>query len=263
MRPFLSFFQRLLWQLGFDVRRFARAVKGLLRFPADLIKYRQLKANPAFRFSWRYLYPILSDFTENAGIAGGHYFHMDLWAARKIFQTQPQLHYDIGSRLDGFIAHVLTFAPVTVIDIRPMTSNIEGLNFIQADATTMAEFESDSIGSLSALHSAEHFGLGRYGDPVDPFAHEKFMGALQRVLAPGGRLYFAVPVGHQRVEFNAHRVFSPGTIISLFSELDLVSFAAVRDNGELDTRCNPDDLENEQYGCGLFEFTKKSNAVST
>jgi hypothetical protein len=27
--------------------------------------------------------------------------------------------------------------------------------------------------SLSCLHALEHFGLGRYGDPIDPRGHEK------------------------------------------------------------------------------------------
>jgi len=31
----------------------------------------------------RYLYPILEDLGDEAGVASGHYFHQDLWAARK------------------------------------------------------------------------------------------------------------------------------------------------------------------------------------
>src|SRR5262245_51188927 len=53
-------------------------------------------------------YPILSDYGGAAGVARGHYFYMDLWAARKIFKAAPSRHVDIGSRIDGFVAHLLT-----------------------------------------------------------------------------------------------------------------------------------------------------------
>ena len=84
--------------------------------------------------------------------------------------------------------------PVTVVDIRPLKSSVDGLTFVQDDATELARFPTGSVHSLSSLHAAEHFGLGRYSDPIDPDACFKFMKALERVLAPNGRLYFSVPV---------------------------------------------------------------------
>src|SRR6516165_5825430 len=68
-------------------------------------------------------YPVLSDYKESAGAARGHYFHMDLWAARKIFTAAPRHHVDIGSRIDGFVAHLLAFRDVEVVDIRPLSSD--------------------------------------------------------------------------------------------------------------------------------------------
>jgi Caenorhabditis protein of unknown function, DUF268 len=93
---------------------------------------------------------------------------------------------------------------------------------------------------------------------VDPSACFEFMYALQRVLKPGGALYFSVPVGRERVEFNAHRVFAPQTIIDCFSKLQLASFAYVGDDGCLYENEKPELSAAGQcaYGCGLFEFTK-------
>ena len=102
----------------------------------------------------------------------------------------------------------------------------------------------------------EHFGLGRYGDPVDPFAAQKAMAALARVLRPGGSLYFAVPIGRERVMFNAHRVFAPSTILDAFCGLTLVSFAAVDDTGHLKLAEGPRAYWKADYSCGLFEFRK-------
>ena len=83
--------------------------------------------NAFFRVSIRHLFPILLDRYDNAGVAAGHYFHQDLWAAKRIFDRAPSRHIDIGSRVDGFVAHLLVFMPATIIDIRQLDSNIEGL----------------------------------------------------------------------------------------------------------------------------------------
>jgi predicted SAM-dependent methyltransferase len=148
--------------------------------------------------------------------------------------------------------------PVTVVDIRPVDSIVDGLQFVQDNATDLTQFEDNSVGSLSTLHAAEHFGLGRYSDPVDPQACFRFMRALQRVLCPGGRLYFSVPIGRERVEFNAHRVFATKTILNTFCQLSLISFSFIGDDGHLYDNIDPAKTTNSEYGCGLFEFTKPS-----
>ena len=43
------------------------------------------------------------DYNDNAGVVKGHYFHQDLYCARKIYRRRPVRHLDIGSRLDGFV----------------------------------------------------------------------------------------------------------------------------------------------------------------
>jgi SAM-dependent methyltransferase len=133
---------------------------------------------------------------------------------------------------------------------------LDNLHFIQSDATDMNDFSDDSLDSISSLNVAEHFGLGRYGDQIDPRGSVKFMRSLQRVLAPEGKLYFSVPIGKERVEFNAHRVFSPDTVLSTFDELELISFAAIID-GNLNMSVTPEELGDKEdgYNCGLFEFT--------
>ena len=146
--------------------------------------------------------------------------------------------------------------PVTVIDIRHMESEVPGLTFLQDDATLLTDLPDRSIDSISSLHAAEHFGLGRYSDRVDPTACFTFMRSLERVLRPGGRLYFSVPIGRERVDFNAHRVFSPATIVDSFERLSLVSFSAVDDAGNLHEDVDYRSLPELEYGCGLFEFTR-------
>ena len=63
--------------------------------------------------------------------------------------------------------------------------------------------------SLSCLHAIEHFGMGRYGDRVDLDGHVKGFRSLCAILKPGGLLDFSVPIGPDRIDFNASRVFFP------------------------------------------------------
>src|SRR2546430_12288402 len=42
------------------------------------------------------------------------------------------------------------------------------------------------LSSVSCLHVAEHIGLGRYGDAIDPLGTRKAIGELARVLAVDG-----------------------------------------------------------------------------
>jgi SAM-dependent methyltransferase len=212
---------------------------------------------PRFRLSIRELRPMLVDYRGSAGIAKGHYFHQDLWAARKIFNRRPERHLDIGSRIDGFIAHLLVFMPVDVVDVLALDGKVKGLRFQHGDATTLANVPSNSVISLSSLHVAEHFGLGRYSDPVDPWGHVKFMQSLERTLADGGTLYFSVPIGRERLQFNAHRVFDIKSVLSQFKDLHLTSFSYVDDAGDLHEDTSPDCVPaNTSLGCGLFEFSK-------
>ncbi len=143
------------------------------------------------------MWPIIGEkYAQNGTM--GNYFWQDLWAAKKIIKSGVQEHYDIGSRVDGFIAHLLAAdIKVNVVDIRPFPSSVDNLNTIIDDATMLNQFEEDSVLSMSALCYLEHFGLGRYGDPVDPEACFKCFDNMQKKLKKDGRLYLSLPVGKE------------------------------------------------------------------
>ncbi|MDP9052973.1 MAG: DUF268 domain-containing protein [Acidobacteriota bacterium] len=253
--PLITRLNRAFQIFGMDLIVAADALRSIGWYVNTARKYQRLCDDDRFKFHITHARPLLHDRFAQAG-ALGHYFHMDLWAARKVHARHPTDHLDVGSRIDGFIAHLLSFMCVAVIDIRPLKSDIEGLTFIQEDATLLTGIPDNSIRSLSSLHAVEHFGLGRYGDPIAPNAWSFALDALARVLQPGGYLYFATPIGTERVEFNSQRVFYPETIIEAFGSLELVSFSAVDDNGKFHENAIPGDFRNARHACGLFEFTK-------
>lgn len=226
----------------------------------DIERYNERNHYENFVINRERLFPVIKERFETAGTVG-NYFWQDLWAARLIYERMPREHYDIGSRLDGFIAHILAFGvPVKMIDIRPFPVEVEGLTTIVDDATALDEFEDDSIESLSALCSLEHFGLGRYGDPIDPEACFKCFNNIQKRMKPGGNLYISVPIGKERLEFNAHRVFYPQTIIDSFDKMKLVEFSCTADGyieRDVDIHKYDEDDHHGDYRYGLFYFIKE------
>ena len=204
-------------------------------------------------------FPILGDFDESAGTAVGHYFHMDLLVARFIAEAMPQRHLDVGSRIDGFVAHVAAFRTIEIMDIRPVSIPAHPqIRFIQGD---LMQSQTETIGqvdSLSCLHVLEHVGLGRYGDPIDPLGHRRAFSNLVNLLAPGGIFYFAAPVGLGKVMFNAHRVFDPITVPQWeANRLELERFDHVDDAGVLHLNSEPSEAEALEYGCGIYTFKRK------
>ncbi len=233
-----------------------RSIANLPGFIKDWITYTRSPGAGDFPVRIKHLHPVLADLGHEAGVTSGHYFHQDLWAARKIYERRPATHVDVGSRIDGFVAHLLTFMPVTVVDIRHLRSSVAGLTFLKSDATNLTELGDGSVESVSSLHAVEHFGLGRYGDAIDPHGWRAGLRSLARVLRRGGRLYLSLPIGVPRVEFNAHRVFAPATILEALADLQLVSFSAVDDAGDLAENVNPENYATALFSCGLFEYTK-------
>jgi hypothetical protein len=221
---------------------------------------KQKGADTTFFFGKKY--SIDERFAES-GIMSGHYFHQDLLVARKLFNANPRRHVDIGSRTDGFVAHVAAFREIEVFDIREQHSKVTNIVFKKADLTQLPPELINYCDSISSLHALEHFGLGRYGDTIDYFGYLKAIQNITTILQTGGTFYFSVPIGEQRIEFNAHRVFAVQYLLDLFKDtFTLNSFSYVDDKGDLfeNVELTPSGIANNfncYYGCGIFELTKR------
>lgn len=251
--------------LGFDPRALWRSLRFLPGYLSDALRWRRLaraQAQAGEAFDWRWL-PTLSDKHAAGGVAKGHYFHQDLWVARQVHAAAPRRHLDVGSRIDGFVAHLLCFRDVEVVDIRPLNSQVPGLSFLQADIMSSAPTGLAPADSVSCLHALEHFGLGRYGDPLSPEGWRQGLRQLASLVAPGGRLYLGVPIGRPAVEFNAQRIFHPLQMVEAATELGLVwtDFAHVDDDGALHVAAQPSRQDLQalgalDYGCGIYVFER-------
>ena len=205
--------------------------------------------NPHFEISNKYRLPMIADKTSHTPL-DSIYFHQDSWGTRQIARLKPARHVDVGSSAMT-MAMVAQFVPVTMVDIRPLPFETEGLSFQEGSILDLP-FETNSLETISSLCVVEHIGLGRYGDPLDPWGSEKSVAELQRVVKPGGHIVFSVPIDERnRIYFNAHRAFTPGYISSLFDSCTLVESAYIY-KGNLKATYEPE----TGFGVGLFLYRK-------
>jgi SAM-dependent methyltransferase len=186
-----------------------------------------------------------------------HYIYHPAWATRILNKTKPATHIDISSTLH-FCSMLSAFMPVEFYDYRPASLTLSQLHCGKADLNNL-HFSTNSVHSISCMHTIEHIGLGRYGDQLDPDGDLKAINELIRVLAPAGDLLFVVPVGHPKLVFHAHRIYSYDMIMEYFSTLHLKNFALIKDDNSYTDNANPNDVAPQQYACGCFWFQKPSN----
>ena len=235
-----------------DPVKLVRAVPNLLGFIGDWLRYKRMPGAEKTRFIDSY--PNIHDKTSTTPFLR-HYFYQDIWAFRNVVDSKTPWHVDVASRID-YVGMLTAVTHVTFIDIRPLLADLTNFDS-RAGSILAMPFEDSSVPSLSCLHVAEHIGLGRYGDPLDPEGTQKACKELARVLAKGGNLYFSLPVGKPRLCYNAHRIHSPETILEYFSDLKLVKLSGIDDENHYFPTIERSVLDSSNYACGLFHFTKE------
>ncbi|MCP4606852.1 MAG: DUF268 domain-containing protein [Proteobacteria bacterium] len=243
----------------FKPNRAIRSLSNIQRFYREFREFCSLaKKNPRFTLCWDDIYPKLWEREVLSGF-DKHYFYHLAWAARILAKHPPAEHIDISSDL-RFYATISAFFPVQFYEFHPSKIELDNIKPGVANLVSLP-FGNGQIDSLSCMHVVEHIGLGRYGDAIDPDGDVKAMNELQRVLAPGGRLLFVVPVGKSKVAFNAHRIYSFQQVSGTFSNLELKEFSLIPDDSDtrgLILNAPPELVEKQLYACGCFLFQKES-----
>jgi len=245
----IIFIYRILFPL-FDPLNFFKGVKGYFFFIYSLIKYCFVFKESISLFD---LYPQTHENLKEINF-DTHYFYLSGWAFRKINSNEHKKHIEIGFQ-PTFVNLLSSIIPVIFLDFRPLKVNIRGLTIICGDILNLP-FQNGSVESISCLHVAEHIGLGRYGEPLNSDGTKQACDELKRVLAPGGNLYFAIPIGRERICFNAHRIYSPEKILEFFNGLEIIEFSCVQDNGKFFEKADLNEFKNCDYACGMFWFKR-------
>ncbi len=250
----LSIFSQLkflIWPPPFGVRSYVRVTRARWRFWQDYQHYCRLAPSNA-RPDPRFFFPRLDDNTGDTPVDAS-YFYQDAWAFEKISAHRPAQHIDVGSH-HKLISLLAKIVPVTMVDLRPLSLPLEGLEFKQGSILEMP-FRDGSQESVSSLCVVEHIGLGRYGDPLDPEGSSKAVAELKRIVRPGGDLYISVPLDDEnRVYFNAHRAFTEEYLLNrLFPPFEVLERRYIY---------GTDYLEHPRagFGTGCYHLRRPSSA---
>lgn len=133
---------------------------------------------------------------------------------------------DIGSQT-GFITLLASFANFILVDPSLSLSAATlyhpemGVAFASAEAQDLSIFEDQSFVWISSLHAIEHFGLGRYGDKIDPLGDIRGLREIYRLLRNNGIFVGSVPIVEkkfEKIEFNKNRLYSIETIKKMLKD---------------------------------------------
>jgi SAM-dependent methyltransferase len=245
---------RITRALGKPLAGTANTIALLTRYPrflAEFVEYRRIA--PPNSTAAEDIYPCLEDRTVTTAF-DPHYLYQAVWASTRIAAAAPTGHLDVGSDI-RFVVNLTAHRDVSFLDIRRLEIDLPRFRSISASILSLP-FDDLTQESVSCLHVAEHIGLGRYGDHIDPDGTRKACLELQRVVAPDGRLYFSLPVGRERTCFNAHRIHAASMVPELFSELELTEFSLVDDDGKYVVDADVSAGDAIEFGCGLFLFRR-------
>lgn len=216
------------------------------------------KSEKRFRLSFSDCLVKMKDRTTVTGY-DKHYIYHSAWAARVVQKINPEVHVDISSIL-YFSTIVSAFCKVRYYDYRPALIVLDNLTSEPVDLVNLP-FEDNSIHCISCMHTIEHVGLGRYGDPLDYDGDLKAIRELKRVTCRGGNLIIVLPVGSEsKIAFNAHRIYAHNEVLRLFDGFKLREFALISDNPHengLIYGADQEVLSRQKYGCGCYWFEKE------
>ncbi len=140
----------------------------------------------------------------------------------------------MGSVVPWYESILLAYgAHPTTIEYNKIISLHPGLK-----AVTVAEFDANPqlFDAVVSISSYEHDGLGRYGDPINPNGDLIAMEKTKKMLKENGLLFLAVPVGKDRLVWNAHRIYGHLRLAALLQGWEIVGYFGF----------SPEDLEADQ-----------------
>lgn len=150
------------------------------------------------------------------------YIHFECeFASRTIHAHAPTTILDVGSYRQWLLG-LLAKQAVTTVDVRSRPPSLETETILTCDVQQLPE-SAGPFDMVTSLSSIEHFGLGRYGDPLDFEGDRKALARLIARLKTGGHLVLSVPItqGRPQIRFNLHRIYGYEQILAMLSGMVL------------------------------------------
>eukprot|EP00804_Cyclotella_cryptica_P004382 CCRYP_006799-RA/>CCRYP_006799-RA protein AED:0.02 eAED:0.10 QI:0/-1/0/1/-1/1/1/0/856 len=98
-----------------------------------------------------------------------------------------------------------------------------GVPWMESKSEASFDSEEGVYNLLVSFSGIEHYGLGRFGDPIDKSADSMWMKRILKALAPGGFLLLAVPTSSKSyVVHNFYRVYGPDSLSRLLKGFEFI-----------------------------------------
>ena len=101
-------------------------------------------------------------------------------------------------------SHITTVEYADIVNEHPQISVIKPSVWA---AQAMSKPHAPVFDFCFTFSSIEHDGLGRYGDPINPFADYETVRRIRCQLKEGGILFLGIPCGPDTIRWNADRVY--------------------------------------------------------
>ena len=111
---------------------------------------------------------------------------------------------------------------VTTLEYGTIISDHEQLNWLHPSKLTKDNQYINSFDHAVTFSSIEHAGLGRYGDPIDPFLDVKLLLQISCLIKPNGLLFIGFPTGMDKLYYNAHRIYGYKRLSLIFYNFHLI-----------------------------------------
>jgi len=173
---------------------------------------------------------VFSQYLEKAGKKEQHYYGpTDTWLYDALgkYPIRDKNVCIMGSANPWYEAIAIANGAkrCTVIEYSKREAFHEKIEYIQPHEVGEEKFD-----ACLSISSYEHDGLGRYGDPLNPSGDIEAMKKTKELLNKDALLYLAVPVGVDKLIFNAHRIYGKKRIPKLLSDWEIIENFGIFDD---------------------------------
>jgi len=221
-KSFLLKIYTLFHEFGFDLYKIILLPFSIRRYLRNLILFKNEMRKFKSDKYYLELIPRLYDYNQLSGGYENEYFITDLFISQYIKFKNSEIKnlLDVGSRIDGLVSNISCFREINIIDIRDVPSKFKNIKSMKLDMTKNFSMNGRKrYDVITSNHAIEHFGLGRYGDPIDFNGHIKAIKNIHKLLKDKGQLILGVPFAKEnKIYFDCHRELSIKTWTKILDE---------------------------------------------
>jgi SAM-dependent methyltransferase len=175
---------------------------------------------------------LIGDVAEDPTEQISHYDAYAYWTAKKIAArgTGRLRILDVGS--PKMMNCILSAShDLTSLVLADCGDRLSGVRYITHDVSHRLPFDPGTFDVFTSSVALPLFGLGRYGDKLDPNCLVNLVAELSRVMSPDGDLVVSMSLGRNVLNFNNSWFFDLATIKRLFAGWDVKDYLVDRASG--------------------------------